>query len=134
MRCKNGPREVKWAVVNCSKSLSPLKEWNVTYLVGLEGYCLIKSSCWKIRHWIQKILFPNGTMKCRNEKNHAELTNRKDVPFHQVNSRSHKFFLMQQIWYSFVGMSYFTSRTQSNLHLQITIYFDTYNILLMGRH
>lgn len=130
MRCKNGPREVKWAIVNYSKSLSPLKEWDVTYLVELKGYCLIKSSCRKIRHWIQKSTAP----KWNNEmQKWIKITRNWPIGKMSLSIRSIR-EVTNFFWCSKFGTASLCCSTQSNLHLQITINFDSYNILLMRRH
>ena len=61
------------------------------------------------------------------DEKHPELVNRKCIIFHQDNARPGK------NCYSLAGKFWFIRRIHQTLHLQISIYFGLYKILLMEK-
>ena len=64
------------------------------------------------------------------DKKLLELVNRKCIIFHQDNARSHVFWWPGKNCYSLAGKFWFISPIHQILHLQVSIYFGLYKILL----
>ena len=63
----------------------------------------------------------------------SELVNRKCIILYQDNPRLPVSLLTRQNCYSLAGKFWFICCVHQRLYLQISIYFDLYKILLMGR-
>ena len=71
-------------------------------------------------------------LKSALDKKHSELVNRKCITFHQDNARLHVSLITRQKL-SLAGKFSFICHIHQTLHLQISIYFGLYKILLMEK-
>ena len=72
-------------------------------------------------------------LKAALNKKHPELVNRKCIIFRQDNARLHVFWWPGKNCYSLAGKFWFICCLHQTLHLQISIYFGLYKILLMEK-
>ena len=73
-------------------------------------------------------------LKAALDEKHPELVNRKHIIFHQDNARPHASLMTRKNCYSLVGKFWFIRHIHQTLHLQISIYFILYKILLMEKN
>ena len=112
------------------KARSSPREGDVVYVVGLEGSPLLWASSRKPNDESNKYCSQLDQLKAALNKKHLELVNRKRIIFHQDNARPHVSLMTRQKLYSLAGKFWFICHIHQTLHLQISIYFGLYKILL----
>ena len=72
-------------------------------------------------------------LKAALDEKHPELVNRKRIIFHQDNARLQFLWWPDKNCHSLAGKFWFIRHIHQTLHVQISIYFGLYKILLMEK-
>ena len=120
--------QVKWT--NHTKGWSSSKEGDVVYMVGL-GILYYELLPENQMINSNKYCSHLDQLKAALDEKHPELVNRKHIIFHQDNARPHASLMTRQKLLQLAGKFWFIRRIHQTLHLQISIYFSLYKILLM---
>ena len=124
--------QAKWITTNHTKDQSSSREDDVVYMVGLPrepSYELLLEN-----QMITSNKYCSQLGQLKAAFNRKKLVNRKSMISHQDNTRPHVLWWPGKICYSLSGKFWFICCTHHTLHLQISIYFDLYKILLIEKN
>ena len=123
-------RQPKLTTTNYTKGRSSSKEGDVVYLVDWKGVLYYKFLPEK---WFNSKYCSQLDQLYSNRK-HLELVSRKHIIFYQDNTRPCISLMTRQKLLQLGGKFWGIHCIQQTLHLWMSIYFDLYRILLVGKN